>query len=174
MWNFPAKIITTNGCTVRHQRKAGGVFPSDPADAPPAQQQAAAGGRGAAPTVRRRSSPNLSGSRNPFVLISPATWCISPEPVQQNAAHGQEELQQTVFGYMEYRGKPSRPRRLFAGMSITAGETAGGTFNVAPDYYKDVAWDAGDRQKLSGGKGHKSHLLIEKPYAEIVFGQQGT
>jgi len=128
---LPGKIITTNGCTVKASAKAGGDIPVRPADArQPQPAKPAAGGRGLARQFGG-AHPYLSGFTEPFVLISTGTWCISLNPFNKRGSTV-EELQQDCLCYMEYRGKPIKASRLFAGYEHeTAGETAGGTFQCS-------------------------------------------
>lgn len=85
--------------------------------------------------------PYLANFTEPFVLISTGTWCISLNPFNQSRLLA-EELQQDCLCYMEYRARPVKASRLFAGyeheqqVKILAEH-----FNVASDYYKTVAFD---------------------------------
>ena len=58
--------------------------------------------------------PYLSSFRQPFVLLSTGTWCISLNPFNETplTAH---ELEQDCLCYMTYKGSPVKASRLFAG-----------------------------------------------------------
>ena len=85
--------------------------------------------------------PYLSYVTEPFVLISTGTWCISLNPFNQSALTA-KELQQDCLCYMEYRGKPVKASRLFAGNDheIQVKKLAA-HFNVQVGYYKEILFD---------------------------------
>jgi sugar (pentulose or hexulose) kinase len=58
--------------------------------------------------------PYLESFREPFVLISTGTWCISMNPFN-NSPLTVSELQQDCLCYMSYEGRPVKASRLFAG-----------------------------------------------------------
>ncbi len=86
--------------------------------------------------------PYLSGFAEPFLLISTGTWCISLNPFNHTALTV-DELQQDCLCYMEYRGKPVKAARLFAGYEHEHQVKRLAThFNTAADAYKNIAFDA--------------------------------
>lgn len=86
--------------------------------------------------------PYLFHFTEPFVLISTGTWCISLNPFNQTRLT-YEELQQDCLCYMEYRGKPVKASRLFAGYEHEQQtKRLAAHFNVATDYYKTVPFNA--------------------------------
>lgn len=58
--------------------------------------------------------PYLVNFKEPFVLISTGTWCISLNPFNQSPLT-EDELEKDCLCYMQYRGKPVKASRLFAG-----------------------------------------------------------
>ncbi|SDF92527.1 Sugar (pentulose or hexulose) kinase [Pedobacter terrae] len=58
--------------------------------------------------------PYLISFREPFVLLSTGTWCISLNPFNQ-AALTVNELTNDVLCYMQYEGKQVKASRLFSG-----------------------------------------------------------
>jgi sugar (pentulose or hexulose) kinase len=58
--------------------------------------------------------PYLESFREPFVLISTGTWCISMNPFNDSPLTV-AELQKDCLCYMSYQGKPIKASRLFAG-----------------------------------------------------------
>jgi L-fuculokinase len=58
--------------------------------------------------------PYLETFREPFVLISTGTWCITMNPFN-DAPLTVSELQQDCLCYMSYQGRPVKASRLFAG-----------------------------------------------------------
>ena len=98
--------------------------------------------------------PYLSNFTEPFVLISTGTWCISLNPFNQ-ASLTAEELQQDCLCYMEYRGKPIKASRLFAGHEHEQQvKRIAEHFQLQRDYYKKVDFDSTLISKLSPGNLH--------------------
>ena len=58
--------------------------------------------------------PYLKNIKEPFLLISTGTWCVSLNPFNQNAL-SEEELSKDCLFYISYDGKPIKASRLFAG-----------------------------------------------------------
>jgi sugar (pentulose or hexulose) kinase len=58
--------------------------------------------------------PYLAVFKEPFILISTGTWCISLNPFN-NTVLTNAELNKDCLCYMEYQGKPVKASRLFAG-----------------------------------------------------------
>jgi L-fuculokinase len=58
--------------------------------------------------------PYLESFREPFVLISTGTWCITMNPFNDSPLTV-AELQQDCLCYMSYLGRPVKASRLFAG-----------------------------------------------------------
>ncbi|MGY0035070.1 FGGY-family carbohydrate kinase [Pedobacter sp. NJ-S-72] len=58
--------------------------------------------------------PYLINFHEPFVLISTGTWCITMNPFN-NLPLTAEELTKDCLSYMQYKGKPVKASRIFAG-----------------------------------------------------------
>lgn len=58
--------------------------------------------------------PYLASFQEAFVLISTGTWCISFNPFNTTPLV-KSELQEDCLNYMQYKGKPIKASRLFAG-----------------------------------------------------------
>jgi sugar (pentulose or hexulose) kinase len=58
--------------------------------------------------------PYLESFREPFVLISTGTWCISMNPFNESPLTV-AELQKDCLCYLSYQGSPVKASRLFAG-----------------------------------------------------------
>jgi L-fuculokinase len=85
--------------------------------------------------------PYLFYFTEPFVLISTGTWCISLNPFNQSRLTV-DELKQDCLCYMEYRGKPVKASRLFAGYEHEQQvKRLAAHFNVADEYYKTVEFN---------------------------------
>lgn len=117
--------------------------------------------------------PYLSGFTEPFVLISTGTWCISLNPFNQTRLTV-EELQQDCLCYMEYRGKPIKASRLFAGYEHEEQvKRLAAHFNTAPDYYKTVRFNPDIVQKIGAATGIKANPADKNAMMQkSVFGQR--
>lgn len=60
--------------------------------------------------------PYLTSFKEPFVLLSTGTWCISLNPFNQQVLTT-DELDQDVLCYMQYEGKAVKASRLFSGFA---------------------------------------------------------
>lgn len=58
--------------------------------------------------------PYLLGNKEPFLLLSTGTWCISLNPFDHSPLTS-AELAQDCLCYLQYTGKPVKASRLFAG-----------------------------------------------------------
>ena len=58
--------------------------------------------------------PYITNFHEPFMLLSTGTWCISLNPFNHTALTA-KELEQDCLCYMDYKGKPIKASRLFAG-----------------------------------------------------------
>ncbi len=58
--------------------------------------------------------PYLVNFKEPFILISTGTWCISFNPFNQHPLT-YDELEKDCLSYMQYQGKPVKASRIFAG-----------------------------------------------------------
>jgi sugar (pentulose or hexulose) kinase len=61
--------------------------------------------------------PYLVNFKEPFVLLSTGTWCISLNPFNDTPLTSQE-LENDCLAYMAYHGKPVKASRLFAGFEL--------------------------------------------------------
>jgi sugar (pentulose or hexulose) kinase len=86
--------------------------------------------------------PYLESFREPFVLISTGTWCISMNPFN-DAPLTVEELQKDCLCYISYQGRPVKSARLFAGYEHEQRTRwLAEHFHTAPDHYRTVGFDA--------------------------------
>ncbi|RZK76145.1 MAG: carbohydrate kinase [Pedobacter sp.] len=58
--------------------------------------------------------PYLESFKEPFVLLSTGTWCITLNPFNQQSLT-EDELLNDVLCYMQYQGHPVKASRLFSG-----------------------------------------------------------
>jgi sugar (pentulose or hexulose) kinase len=141
LWNFPQNHYHEWIYREAINEKLAAIFPSDQLMPSQWQGQALLTGVGLHDSSAALI-PYLFHFTEPFVLISTGTWCISLNPFNQTRLT-YEELQQDCLCYMEYRGKPIKASRLFAGYEHEQQtKRLAAHFNVAPDYYKTVAFNA--------------------------------
>ena len=140
MWDFVASSYHPWVSAERIDSKLAPLFPSD-------QLMPAAWGnyRLLAGAGLHDSSaaliPYLSYITEPFVLISTGTWCITLNPFNQTGLTS-AELQQDCLCYIEYRGKPVKASRLFAGYDHEQQiKRLAEHFGVPVDYYKSVQFE---------------------------------
>lgn len=93
--------------------------------------------------------PYLAGFNQPFALLSTGTWCITLNPFNQSSLTT-EELQQDCLCYMEYRGKPIKASRLFAGFEHEQqSKRIAEQFGQAPDFYKKMQYNSEALSRLA-------------------------
>jgi sugar (pentulose or hexulose) kinase len=111
--------------------------------------------------------PYLSNFSEPFVLISTGTWCISLNPFNQSGLTA-EELQQDCLCYMEYRGKPVKASRLFAGYEHEQQvKRLANHFNVSTEFYKTIPFDADiilGLQKKASDKNDEKKMMQQSAF----------
>jgi sugar (pentulose or hexulose) kinase len=96
--------------------------------------------------------PYLSGFSEPFILLSTGTWCISLNPFNDSSLTP-IELEQDCLCYLEYRGKPVKAARLFAGNEHEQQAKILAThFKVPVTYYGQVMFDPELFKKARGQK----------------------
>jgi sugar (pentulose or hexulose) kinase len=85
--------------------------------------------------------PYLESFREPFVLISTGTWCITMNPFNDEPLTV-AELQQDCLCYMSYLGRPVKAARLFAGHDHEQQvKRLADHFHVSPAFATTVAFD---------------------------------
>lgn len=86
--------------------------------------------------------PYLINFHEPFVLISTGTWCITLNPFNASPLTP-EELEKDCLSYMQYKGKPVKASRIFAGYEHDQQVKRIAThFNESPGRYKTMGYDA--------------------------------
>lgn len=117
--------------------------------------------------------PYLAGFKEPFVLISTGTWCISLNPFNQTTLTAQE-LQEDCLCYMEYRGKPVKASRLFAGYEHEQQvKRLAAHFDVAENSYRDIIFDVQvARQLMARVSVQKDKTSGKEILQESVFGKR--
>jgi L-fuculokinase len=141
LWNFPQNHYHEWSYREGINEKLAPIFPSDQLMFSQWQGHALLTGVGLHDSSAALI-PYLFHFTDPFVLISTGTWCISLNPFNQTRLT-YEELQQDCLCYMEYRGRPVKASRLFAGYEHEQQtKRLAAHYNVAVDYYKTVVYNA--------------------------------
>lgn len=113
--------------------------------------------------------PYLSVFKEPFVLISTGTWCISLNPFNKEPLTT-EELQKDCLCYLDYKGEPVKASRLFAGYEHEQQIKRLAEHFLKPvDFYKSVSYDNSIINDLSRSgivNNDKSQLQRGKFYFE--------
>lgn len=87
--------------------------------------------------------PYLINFHEPFVLISTGTWCITLNPFNASPLTPQE-LEKDCLSYMQYKGKPVKASRIFAGYEHDQQvKRIAAHFEESPGRYRTMAYDAG-------------------------------
>ncbi len=116
--------------------------------------------------------PYLLQFNEPFVLISTGTWCISLNPFNQSTLT-EEQLQQDCLCYMEYKGKPVKASRLFAGYEHEQQvKRIASHFNKDEKYYKTVALDTACLKNMATKGSLLYALKKEGDYGVSIFSQR--
>jgi sugar (pentulose or hexulose) kinase len=85
--------------------------------------------------------PYMVSFKEPFVLISTGTWCISLNPFNQQPLTP-EELQKDCLCYLEHNGKPVKASRLFAGFEHEQqSKRIAAHFNVDVIKFRNIHFD---------------------------------
>ena len=119
--------------------------------------------------------PYLETFKEPFVLISTGTWCISLNPFN-HVSLTTEELQYDCLAYMQYTGKPVKASRLFAGNEHEQQTKRLAEYFQKPnDYFKTVKYDIEAINKLQHENLNTGESLIgaRRPLMqESLFGNR--
>jgi len=82
--------------------------------------------------------PYLKSFKDPFILISTGTWCISLNPFNHSPLTD-EELKKDCLCYLSYEGKPVKAARLFAGHEHEEQiKRIASYFHQKDDFYKNA------------------------------------
>ena len=92
--------------------------------------------------------PYLSSFRDPFILLSTGTWCISLNPFNHSML-SDYELHHDCLCYLSYEGKPVKASRLFAGYEHEQQvKRLAIHFKTETDRYKKIRVDTGILKKV--------------------------
>jgi len=112
--------------------------------------------------------PYFESFREPFLLISTGTWCISMNPFN-NSPLTIAELQKDSLCYMSYQGKPVKASRLFAGYEHEQEvQKLAAQFNVKPAAAVAVAYDPITVHQLRSAP-YREPATFEQAYHRLVL-----
>lgn len=104
--------------------------------------------------------PYLKTFKEPFVLISTGTWCISLNPFNSSPLT-EEELKKDCLCYLSYEGKPVKASRLFAGHEHEEQvKRIANHFKVNEDFYRSLSFD----QKLADSLKSKTKSIEDDEF----------
>ena len=101
--------------------------------------------------------PYMVSFKEPFILLSTGTWCISLNPFNHSQL-SDYELHNDCLCYLSYEGKPVKASRLFAGYEHEQQvKRLSEYFKTPVDYFSTVNWDTALLKKLNPvNKKHQS------------------
>ncbi|MFT4153996.1 FGGY-family carbohydrate kinase [Parafilimonas sp.] len=114
--------------------------------------------------------PYLKLFKEPFVLISTGTWCISLNPFNTTVL-SDYELHNDCLCYLSYEGKPVKASRLFAGYEHEQQvKKLAAHFNTGEDYYKTIVFNhsllkQSDRQHVIKNISSQSAMVQQSAFA---------
>ena len=112
--------------------------------------------------------PYLKLFREPFILLSTGTWCISLNPFNASMLTD-HELHNDCLCYLSYEGKPVKASRLFAGYEHEEQvKRLSGYFQKDVHYYTTVKYDDALLNKL------RSHTTSKQIDSQTAMVQQSA
>ena len=116
--------------------------------------------------------PYLSNFHEPFILISTGTWCISLNPFN-HAPLTDAELQHDCLCYMQYKKKPVKASRLFAGFEHEQQvKRIAAHFNKNTVSYRSMEFNPEIGHKLFEAAEHQNAEWSENQMKESAFGSR--
>jgi sugar (pentulose or hexulose) kinase len=108
--------------------------------------------------------PYLAVFKEPFVLISTGTWCISLNPFNKTPLTI-EELKRDCLCYLDYNGRAVKASRLFAGYEHEQQVRRLAAYFKKPlDFYKNVLYDASIIKELKKKGLLKNKLVASRSH----------
>jgi sugar (pentulose or hexulose) kinase len=110
--------------------------------------------------------PYLVNFKEPFVLISTGTWCISLNPFNHSTLT-EEELQHDCLCYLQYNGNPVKAARLFAGHAHDEQtKRIAAHFNADTGFYRTISFNDELIALLQKKNGGGPVSLLQTAFAE--------
>jgi sugar (pentulose or hexulose) kinase len=114
--------------------------------------------------------PYLVSFKEPFVLISTGTWCITLNPFNLSPLT-REELQADCLAYMQYNGNPVKASRLFSGFEHEQQvKRIAEYFNESTAKYQSIDFDQRIITKLN--PGFSNSAINEVLLSDSDFGKR--
>jgi glycerol kinase len=118
--------------------------------------------------------PYFESFREPFLLISTGTWCISMNPFN-NTPLTVAELQKDSLCYMSYQGKPVKASRLFAGYEHEQEvQKVAARYNVQPAAATSVKYDPAIIETLKTNTANTFEQAYHRLMLDIMKKQVGS
>ena len=116
--------------------------------------------------------PYLATFKEPFILLSTGTWCISLHPFNYTQLTD-HELSQDCLCYLSYFGKPVKASRLFAGYEHEQQtKRLAEHFGVEPDYFTRVKANDAIIKKLQLGNDRNREQSNTAMVGSSVFSER--
>ena len=118
--------------------------------------------------------PYLAAFKEPFILISTGTWCISLNPFNHTPLTD-DELHQDCLCYLTYQGTMVKASRLFAGYEHEQQvKKLSQHFGKAPDYFSTVEYNPSFTEnianpELSNATTAKAAMVAAYRFGEIAL-----
>jgi sugar (pentulose or hexulose) kinase len=172
LWDFPNNQYHRWVTDERIDQILAPIFPSDGVVAPKDAGQTYKVGVGLHDSSAALI-PYLASFQEPFILISTGTWSISMNPFNASPITP-EELQYDCLCFLQFKGKPVKASRLFAGYEHEQQtKRLADHFNTSADYYKTVQYDPATIQSLRTNRPDSStnfDSVKNPPMQESLFG----
>jgi L-fuculokinase len=111
--------------------------------------------------------PYIESFQEPFVLISSGTWSISMNPFNFNPLTV-AELQNDCLCYLNFKGKPVKASRLFAGFEHDSQkERLDEFFQKSKDFYFGIHYDAGIAAELKWNLDRRIMKFSERDLSDF-------
>jgi hypothetical protein len=116
--------------------------------------------------------PYLESFREPFVLISTGTWCISMNPFNQSPLTI-AELQKDCLRYISYQGRPVKASRIFAGHEHELQvKKLAAHFNKPHNYYTRFSFDPTLVLSLRSSGQSTPQKAVNTPVSSSFFAER--
>ena len=113
--------------------------------------------------------PYLMVFKDPFILISTGTWCISLNPFNKTPLTN-EELKSDCLCYLDYNGEPVKASRLFAGYEHEKQiKRLAKYFKKSLDFYKNINYNVSIIQHLKDMSILKNKFELKNNSNQLIF-----
>ncbi len=117
--------------------------------------------------------PYLIFFKEPFILISTGTWCISLNPFNKTPLTN-EELKKDCLCYLKYNGEPVKASRIFAGYEHEKQvKRLAKHFQKSFNYYKNIHYNSTIIQRLKDSGILKDKFEQKNNFNQSIFKNRG-